>query len=114
MTTAWAVAVYDVYRQYGGPEEGGWWYDSLELDHVEWWYHDNEAAFEAARNLNEDFRAAREEKTADVIEVPRREPPEWYRESGCHIDPDQVPSEDEYVTRWDIPTRLPETRQHYC
>jgi len=26
--TKWAsVAVYETYSQYGGPEEGGWWYD---------------------------------------------------------------------------------------
>jgi hypothetical protein len=24
----WTVAVYDVDRQYGGPEEGGWWFDT--------------------------------------------------------------------------------------
>lgn len=27
----WVVAVYDTDRHYGGPEEGGWWYDSREL-----------------------------------------------------------------------------------
>ena len=25
------VTVYDVVRQYGGPEEGGWWYDSYDM-----------------------------------------------------------------------------------
>lgn len=24
----WTVAVYTSYRVYGGPEEGGWWYDA--------------------------------------------------------------------------------------
>ena len=24
----WTVAVYDVDRQYGGSEEGGWWFDT--------------------------------------------------------------------------------------
>lgn len=27
----WTVAVYEMNRHYGGPEEGGWWYDSREL-----------------------------------------------------------------------------------
>lgn len=27
----WYVGVYEVYRCYGGPEEGGWWYDSGSL-----------------------------------------------------------------------------------
>lgn len=22
-----SIAIYDVHREYGGPEEGGWWYD---------------------------------------------------------------------------------------
>ena len=26
----WTVAVYFVERRYGGPEEGGWWYDAAE------------------------------------------------------------------------------------
>lgn len=26
-----AVAVYSLHRYYGGPEEGGWWYDTREL-----------------------------------------------------------------------------------
>jgi hypothetical protein len=112
--TTWAVAVYDVRREYGGPEEGGWWYDSEELLGVEFWFHDEEAAYEMSRTLNWDYHEAREEKRAHVVEVPRREPPEWWRNESCHSDPDAAPSEDEYVTRWDIPTYLPEERQHYC
>lgn len=30
----WFIAVYDVSRNYGGPEEGGWWYDSGTLIEV--------------------------------------------------------------------------------
>lgn len=26
----WWVNAYEVFRQYGGPEEGGWWFDSGE------------------------------------------------------------------------------------
>ena len=29
--TFWSVAVYSVDSQYGGPEEGGWWYEVLSL-----------------------------------------------------------------------------------
>lgn len=31
----WYVGVYEVYRCYGGPEEGGWWYDAGEAIHSE-------------------------------------------------------------------------------
>lgn len=27
----WGVGVYEVWRSYGGPEEGGWYFDSGEL-----------------------------------------------------------------------------------
>lgn len=27
----WSVAVYERGREYGGPEEGGWWYDTATL-----------------------------------------------------------------------------------
>lgn len=29
------LSVYELDRNYGGPEEGGWWYDSGRLVHVE-------------------------------------------------------------------------------
>ncbi len=32
MTKLYSVAVYLVDRAYGGPEEGGWWFDSGEPD----------------------------------------------------------------------------------
>lgn len=28
----YGIAVYQLYRNYGGPEEGGWWYDSGQLE----------------------------------------------------------------------------------
>jgi hypothetical protein len=31
MEIKWTVAVYEINRQYGGPEEGGWWFDCGEL-----------------------------------------------------------------------------------
>lgn len=34
---SWTVAVYRDDRAYGGPEEGGWWYDCGELAR-EFWY----------------------------------------------------------------------------
>lgn len=29
------VAVCSIARRFGGPEEGGWWYDWTDLDHVQ-------------------------------------------------------------------------------
>lgn len=28
VATWWSVGVYETGREYGGPEEGGWWYDT--------------------------------------------------------------------------------------
>lgn len=48
------VVVYNVGRHYGGPEEGGWWYDStsiLEVRKVWNW----KSALKAMRELKEDY-----------------------------------------------------------
>lgn len=63
----WSVAVYEVQRCYGGPEEGGWWYDRgipvdvdcglsqsdyKALPHCEI-HTDEDAAWAACRRMNE-------------------------------------------------------------
>lgn len=61
----WWVHKYEVRQEYGGAEEGGWWYDSG--DPVEGWevkgYSVEEEAFAKARELNdqEHDRQKREE-----------------------------------------------------
>jgi hypothetical protein len=45
------VNVYRVQRCFGGPEEGGWWYDAGEL--VEVWAFPNEAAARAKKDALE-------------------------------------------------------------
>jgi hypothetical protein len=42
------VNVYERYREYGGPEEGGWWYDSGTVVHSE--KFDNESDAETCRD----------------------------------------------------------------
>lgn len=32
--TYWSVALYDTHRSYGGPEEGGWYYDAGTMTQV--------------------------------------------------------------------------------
>jgi hypothetical protein len=112
MTQAWAVAVYWRDQGYGGPEEGGWWYTTYELSHVEWWYHDQDEAYEHARQLNDDFGDARVSKNAHVVEVPRRELRPDLASVACHVDWDF--GEEDYILRWDIPEYEPEGRPHYC
>jgi hypothetical protein len=33
-STTYVVAFYEIDRKYGGPEEGGWWYDTGDLVRV--------------------------------------------------------------------------------
>jgi hypothetical protein len=49
----YSVAVYQEDMAYGGPEEGGWWYDAGELtDYPVRYFRGEEAAYRHARRLN--------------------------------------------------------------
>lgn len=113
----YAVAVYDETQEYGGPEEGGWWYMTGELVGVAHWFYNEDVAYEVARGYNERFEkeswnSYKEGFHARVVEVPRRELKEKYADDACHSDgdwPDYA-----YEMRWDVPTYWPERRPHYC
>jgi hypothetical protein len=63
---AWHINVYERFRHYGGPEEGGWWYDSgvylpmksIVLDAIE---YTAEQANRFALNLQDQLNAASDE-----------------------------------------------------
>lgn len=46
------LALYEVDRAYGGPEEGGWWYDTGDLQRVLRVFPTEERAYAAARRCN--------------------------------------------------------------
>jgi hypothetical protein len=48
----YVVAVYELDRSYGGPEEGGWWYDTGALVRVHSVERDEERAWAKARRIN--------------------------------------------------------------
>ena len=50
--TRHVVALYEIDRRYGGPEEGGWWYDCGELRRVLRVAFSEEAAHAAAARAN--------------------------------------------------------------
>lgn len=50
------VNVYSVTREYGGPEEGGWWYNALNCEHSEW--VPIEEAEQTKKDLREEFKGA--------------------------------------------------------
>lgn len=55
--STYVVAVYDVNRCFGGPEEGGWWYDSGELVRAVRLDRNEERAYAFARRLNAKLRS---------------------------------------------------------
>ena len=54
------VAVYDCSQCYGGPEEGGWWYDAGTLVRVSSVHSSEDAAWDRCRRLNRHLDAMQE------------------------------------------------------
>lgn len=49
---SYVVAFYEIDRAYGGPEEGGWWYDCGQLVRVAWVCKSEDRAYQKARRAN--------------------------------------------------------------
>jgi len=49
---AMQVAIYDCNREYGGPEEGGWWYDTGSLVSREGTFWNRSNAWREANRMN--------------------------------------------------------------
>jgi hypothetical protein len=96
----WYVHKYDIAQQYGGPEEGGWWFDTGVP--VEGWlvegYVDEEAAYERSRELN-GLEAERQKNEEDY------EYTSVLSHRSCHYA--------YRVEDFSIPRPFPETRPHY-
>lgn len=52
MAKTYIIAVYDCAQRYGGPEEGGWWYDCGSLVRIMRTFHHEESAYAYCRKLN--------------------------------------------------------------
>lgn len=63
---SWFVHRYEVWQEYGGPEEGGWWYTQGEPAEGPAWlwyplgYRDEEEAYARCREMNDAEHARRE------------------------------------------------------
>jgi len=58
----YALAAYTIDRAYGGPEEGGWWYDIGAKAKDIAYFTDEEAAFQACRRRNHLIQLLQKEK----------------------------------------------------
>jgi hypothetical protein len=85
----WFVSVYRTARAYGGPEEGGWWYDVNE--------HEGSASF-ASRAAAEAFL---EQAEAKAEARNRKEAPERHRAMAALPDHDAAGYDEGYIpTGW--------------
>lgn len=50
--TTYVLAFYEIDKAYGGPEEGGWWYDTGRLVRIARTFKSEERAYRAARRAN--------------------------------------------------------------
>lgn len=92
----WVVAAYELDRHYGGPEEGGWWYNSGELRRVLKVCHREDEAYRLARRLNKIIGKMQEGRPNIYsmayqggqigIEVYRYKAPEFYPEERPHYE----------------------------
>lgn len=57
MKKTFIVAAYDCGQEYGGPEEGGWWYDAGSLVRVLKLFRNEELAFDYCSRLNRRLRS---------------------------------------------------------
>lgn len=46
------LAIYEIDRQFGGPEEGGWWYDCGTFVRAVGFYRDEQTAYRIAARAN--------------------------------------------------------------
>jgi hypothetical protein len=80
------VSQYSVERCYGGPEEGGWWYDWLTFDRVVGVFPDHDDAIYFAQSMN---------KAASEDRVHSRRPNRFSVNGGADLDfiTEQTPGE---------------------
>ena len=112
----YVVAHYEQWREYGGPEEGGWWYTCQQLIDCDSAWANEDVAWAKAQELNEgrEYRAWQDAtEVYTVVELGRREPKPELADFLCHSY-EELDEERDYVTRWDIPEYQPERRPHYC
>lgn len=69
MSTKYIVAVYMCDRAYGGPEEGGWWYDTGELIRVINVFRNEGKAIEFCRRMNRLLRKTLNKTRRDIGSV---------------------------------------------
>ena len=93
--TRYVIALYEIDRAYGGPEEGGWWYDTGELRRL----------LKVVRTEHgAETVAARANRLLDRLQRHRRSVSSMAYAGGRHAA---------CVFEETAPRHFPETRPHY-
>ena len=88
----WTVAAYEVDRMYGGPEEGGWWYDAGDLICKATTDNPARAELIAETWRSEEFPYTRKRYSVlggedyDVVIYENEEPPAFFPEHRPHYE----------------------------
>lgn len=82
MNRIYVVAVYERWREYGGPEEGGWYYTAGELVDLDAAFSTRWAAYERAGYMNDDFRVRYpdESPSSRALSDVTQKPLDYYRD----------------------------------
>lgn len=96
MVKQYTVAYYEIDRAYGGPEEGGWWYDCGVFQRLSRTFTNEEAAYKWARRANSLLNVLqRDKRSVDSVlysggryaaEVYEGLPPHHYPESKPYYE----------------------------
>lgn len=94
--TTYTVAFYEIDRAYGGPEEGGWWFNTGQLKRIARTFKTERRAYEYCRRANHILSVMQRERRpvcsmayeggrycAEVYDVP---PPPYYPETRPHYE----------------------------
>lgn len=92
----YTVAFYEVDRAYGGPEEGGWWFDTGRCERIARAFKSEDAAYTFARRANH---------ILSVVQRCARSINSVAYDGGRYCA---------YVYEDLPPPFFPETRPHYC
>lgn len=104
----WAIVyigVYELEQNYGGPEEGGWWYDSgIPVE-----------GFPIRVRLEDgEYKLSDEEKKI-VAEAEAHIAPEYNFDTSCRTSCGPQRGDDfSLQMTWDKPEAFPKHRPHYC
>ena len=72
MADSYVVALYEIDRAYGGPEEGGWWYNCGTLERTVKVFHNADKAWQFTRRMNHWLERLNKHNRADVYSIAYR------------------------------------------